>query len=81
MLFRSIQGLVTDDENLAVEICTAAFERGLVMETAGVDDQVAKVMPPLTIDELTLEKGLDTLVKVVTDVINKRVAQKSTDAA
>jgi len=76
-----IQGLVTDDENLAVEICAAAFQRGLVMETAGVDDQVAKVMPPLTIDELTLEKGLDTLVKVATDVINKRVAQKSTDAA
>jgi len=76
-----IQGLVTEDENLAVEICAAAFQRGLVMETAGVDDQVAKVMPPLTIDELTLEKGLDTLVKVATDVINKRVAQKSTDAA
>ena len=76
-----IQGLVTEDENLAVEICAAAFKRGLVMETAGVDDQVAKVMPPLTIDELTLEKGLDTLVKVATHVINKHVAAKTTAAA
>lgn len=76
-----IQGLVTDDENLAVEICQAAFEKGLIMETAGVDDQVAKVMPPLTIDELTLEKGLDTLVEVATSVIKKRASESITDAA
>lgn len=76
-----IQGLVTEDEGLAVDICQEAFANGLVMETAGIDDQVAKVMPPLTIDDLTLEKGLDTLVKAASRVIKKRMSDKSTHAA
>ncbi|MEQ9575493.1 MAG: diaminobutyrate--2-oxoglutarate transaminase, partial [Rhodospirillales bacterium] len=43
-----VQGLVSEEEGLAVDICQEAFQNGLVMETAGVDDQVAKIMPPLT---------------------------------
>ncbi|HEY9079981.1 diaminobutyrate--2-oxoglutarate transaminase [Magnetovibrio sp.] len=69
-----IQGLVTDDDNLAVDICAAAFKRGLIMETAGANDQVAKIMPPLTIDELTLEKGLEIFNQVATQVIQKRLS-------
>ena len=76
-----IQGLVSEDEGLAVEICQEAFENGLVMETAGVDDQVAKIMPPLTIDDLTLEKGLQTLVEAAARVIKKRASENATDAA
>jgi diaminobutyrate-2-oxoglutarate transaminase len=51
------------------------------METAGVDDQVAKVMPPLTIDDLTLDKGLDTLVEAAERVIKKRASENAIDAA
>ena len=76
-----IQGLVSEDEGLAVDICQEAFENGLVMETAGVDDQVAKIMPPLTIDDLTLEKGLQTLVEAAARVIKKRASENATDAA
>ena len=76
-----IQGLVSEDEGLAVDICQEAFENGLVMETAGVDDQVAKIMPPLTIDDLTLEKGLQTLVEAAAHVIKKRASENATDAA
>ena len=76
-----IQGLVSEEEGLAVDICQEAFENGLVMETAGVDDQVAKVMPPLTIDDLTLDKGLDTLVEAAARVIKKRASENATDAA
>ena len=56
-----IQGLVADEDGLAADICAKAFERGLVMETAGVEDQVAKVMPPLTIEESVLDAGLDII--------------------
>ncbi len=33
----------------------------MVMETAGPEDNVAKVMPPLIVDEETLIRGLDIL--------------------
>ena len=42
-----------------------AFERGLILETAGPDDCVAKLMPPLTIEESTLQEGLDILEHAV----------------
>ncbi|MEQ8804832.1 MAG: diaminobutyrate--2-oxoglutarate transaminase [Rhodospirillales bacterium] len=76
-----VQGLVSEEEGLAVDICQEAFQNGLVMETAGVDDQVAKIMPPLTIDDLTLEKGLQTLVEAAARVIKKRGSENATDAA
>ncbi len=76
-----IQGLVSEEEGLAVDICQEAFQNGLVMETAGVDDQVAKIMPPLTIDDLTLDKGLDTLVEAAARVIKKRASENATENA
>ncbi len=76
-----VQGLVSEDESLAVEICAAAFELGLVMETAGVNDQVAKVMPPLTIDLATLEKGLDIIETATAKVIAKRNSENTANAA
>jgi len=76
-----IQGLVTSDDNLAVDICAEAFKNGLMMETAGVEDQVAKIMPPLTIDEGALEQGLDILEKAAATVISTRLSSNTIDAA
>lgn len=63
-----IQGLVSDIDGFAEEVCQEAFANGLVMETAGIDSQVAKVMPPLTIDEVVLEQGLDIVENAVATV-------------
>lgn len=76
-----IQGLVSDEPGLAEDICAAAFERGLLIETAGVYDQVAKVMPPLTIDEETLANGLDTLEAAVLAVLDDRFAEDKSRVA
>ena len=46
-----IQGLVTRDPKAATAIAMAAFERGLVIETAGPADEVVKLLPPLVVDE------------------------------
>jgi diaminobutyrate-2-oxoglutarate transaminase len=54
-----IQGLASGVAGLAAEICHEAFSGGLIMETAGVEAQVAKIMPPLTIDTAVLDQGLD----------------------
>src|SRR5690606_26679090 len=49
-----LQGIAFHTDGVAEDICKAAFERGLIMETSGPNDEVAKVMPPLTITD----KGL-----------------------
>jgi diaminobutyrate-2-oxoglutarate transaminase len=59
------RGLSFESGDLAGKVCRAAFERGLLMETSGPDDEVAKVMPPLTITDEELAKGLDLLADAV----------------
>lgn len=56
-----MQGIEIGIDGLADQICAAAFERGLIMETSGPNSEVVKVMPPLTIDDEGLEKGLRIL--------------------
>jgi diaminobutyrate-2-oxoglutarate transaminase len=56
-----LQGIEIGVDGLAEKICAAAFERGLIMETSGPNSEVVKIMPPLTIDEKGLEKGLTIL--------------------
>lgn len=56
-----IQGIEFDDKSLACEISQEAFRHGLVIETAGPQDEVLKALPPLTIDQENLEKGLKIL--------------------
>ncbi|MGM0578071.1 MAG: hypothetical protein ACQEXJ_20270 [Myxococcota bacterium] len=47
----------------------ACFERGLVIETAGADDQVIKLLPPLTIPREALDQGLDIVQESVRAVL------------
>lgn len=56
-----IQGLECTPAARANEVSKAAYERGLVIETAGPNDEVVKLLPPLTIDEAELTRGLDLL--------------------
>jgi diaminobutyrate-2-oxoglutarate transaminase len=52
------RGLAFEQGELARKVCTAAFERGLLVETAGPNGEVAKLMPPLTISDEDLDEGL-----------------------
>lgn len=57
-----LQGLHTPVEGLASRITDAAFERGLLMETSGgTASDVVKLMPPLTIEDADLDRGLSIL--------------------
>ena len=60
-----IWGIETHDEKKAKEISREAFKNGLVIERAGRNNSVVKIMPALTIDDDTLLRGLDILKKVV----------------
>ena len=52
------RGLSFAQPELAAKVCAAAFERGLLMETAGPEDEVMKMLPALTITDAELDEGL-----------------------
>jgi diaminobutyrate-2-oxoglutarate transaminase len=62
------RGLSFSQPELASKTCAAAFERGLLMETAGPSDEVMKIMPPLTITDDELDEGLAVVSEAVRDV-------------
>lgn len=50
---------------LAERIICKAFQDGLVIERCGAEDEVIKLIPPLTIDKQALQRGLSILEKSV----------------
>ena len=58
-------------EDYAGKICEKAFEKGLIVETAGPSDEVIKFLGSLTIDNDGLNKGLDILEEAIEEVVNK----------
>jgi len=65
-----MQGVACEDEGVAEKICNAAFERGLILETSGSDDEVVKLLPPLIIDKEGLHKGLYIIEESIKHVLN-----------
>ncbi|RZQ61745.1 diaminobutyrate--2-oxoglutarate transaminase [Amycolatopsis suaedae] len=65
------RGLEFASGELAGQVCAAAFERGLLMETSGPDGEVMKVLPPLTLTDDELTKGLDIIGEAVRAVLAK----------
>jgi len=62
------KGLAFQQTEQAGKVCASAFDRGLLMETAGPSDEVAKLLPALTISYEELDQGLDILADVVATV-------------
>ena len=48
----------------------SAFERGLIIETSGPDDEVVKVLAPLTTPHETLEAGLAIVAEAVDEIVS-----------
>ena len=55
---------------LAGAICARAYEKGLVIETSGNDDQVVKVLAPLTTSPELLREGLNIVLQAARDVLS-----------
>lgn len=73
-----IQGLVTSaGDDTANEIARTAFERGVVIETSGANDEVLKLLPALTIEDELLMRGLEIIEHSVAHVLaNKKGGAK-----
>lgn len=67
-----IQGLAIPEPGLAECIAATAFSHGLVVETAGAEDEVIKVTPPLTIEAEELSRGMDILTAAVAEQLDAK---------
>jgi diaminobutyrate-2-oxoglutarate transaminase len=63
-----VHGLAFECGELAGKISAAAFERGLLVETAGQHGEAVKLLPPLTITDAELGQGLELLADAVRSV-------------
>nr|WP_157272880.1 diaminobutyrate--2-oxoglutarate transaminase [Paenibacillus daejeonensis] len=60
--------------DLTRTIVSECFNRGLIVERAGREDAVIKLLPPLTIEEANLMQGLDILSEVMQEHLVSLVA-------
>ena len=56
-----MQGLDTKDGAYAKKVVAECFENGLLLGGCGSEGRVAKLIPPLTIDDADLNEGLDIM--------------------
>ena len=71
-----IQGLAIPEPGLAECVAATAFSHGLVVETAGADNEVIKVTPPLTIEREELSRGMDILTAAVAEQLDAQTPSR-----
>jgi diaminobutyrate-2-oxoglutarate transaminase len=70
-----MRGVDVKSGALASEICARAFQKGLIIETSGNEDQVVKVLAPLTTPDATFRNGLSILLDATREVTdNSKIA-------
>ena len=67
-----MRGVDVGSGALASAICGRAFEKGLVIETSGPEDEVVKILAPLTTPDETLREGLRLLEEAAREVLTER---------
>ncbi|MFI8912913.1 aminotransferase class III-fold pyridoxal phosphate-dependent enzyme [Streptomyces sp. NPDC053513] len=67
-----VWGLTLDRPGAAQEVCDAAYLAGLLLETASLQDEAVKLLPPLTVTDEQLEQGLAVLDEAVASVAGVR---------
>lgn len=61
------QGINCVSGELASDISLRAFKKGLMIETSGAEDQVIKLLCPLTISDEALGQGLDMIEESISE--------------
>jgi diaminobutyrate-2-oxoglutarate transaminase len=64
-----MRGIDVGSGEVAAQITSAAFDRGLIIETSGPHDEIVKVLAPLIIDDALLAHGLDILEECVREAM------------
>ncbi|UOQ84215.1 diaminobutyrate--2-oxoglutarate transaminase [Gracilibacillus salinarum] len=66
-------GIASEVEGLSEKVTARCFEKGLIMETAGPNDEVFKLFPALNIPKEDLQKGLDIIEESVKGLVKDPV--------
>lgn len=72
-----MQGISSDIEGFSEKVAEHAFERNLIMETAGGQDEVFKLFPPINIEEEALLQGLKIIEESIQDAIESLKIKKN----
>lgn len=67
-----MQGIASDQEGFSEKIAELAFEKGLIMETAGANDEVFKLFPAINIEDEALEEGFEIIESAVKEVVGEK---------
>lgn len=82
-LFESIkgrglmQGIACHNGDISDGITSLCFEHGMIIETAGPNDEVIKFFSPLTVSEAELEKGLQIFTTAVEEYKKQKLKKAS----
>jgi diaminobutyrate-2-oxoglutarate transaminase len=76
-----VWGLDFERSGFASEISRAAFNRNLVIELAGADDNVVKFLPALITEEETLRKGIGIIDEVISELLLQKARAIRGDTA
>ncbi|MGR3365131.1 MAG: diaminobutyrate--2-oxoglutarate transaminase [Maritimibacter harenae] len=66
-----MRGVDVGTGELAEDICGRAFDKGLIIETSGADDEVVKVLAALNIPNDVLKRGLDIVLEATREALNE----------
>jgi diaminobutyrate-2-oxoglutarate transaminase len=72
-----MQGVAMPSGEVAGQVTANALERGLIIETAGPDDEVVKLFCALTIDRADLDRGLGIIEASVSTAMGRHLKQVS----
>ncbi|NLC71481.1 MAG: diaminobutyrate--2-oxoglutarate transaminase [Desulfuromonadaceae bacterium] len=67
-----IFGFEFKEPGFAAEVSMKCFEKGLIIELAGAEDQVVKFLPPLTIAEEDLQEGINIFEEAVKELVQEK---------
>jgi diaminobutyrate-2-oxoglutarate transaminase len=59
------QGINCVNGEIASQITSKAFEKGLIIETSGAEDHVVKFLCPLVISDTNLKRGIDIVEEAI----------------
>ncbi len=64
-----MQAVEFENQELAGKVSEKAFGHRLIIETAGPNDEVLKLLPPLTIEDEVLDQGLEIIERALTEAM------------
>ena len=67
-----IQGLHIPRAGFCSQISEEAFNKGVVIELSGADDDVVKFLPSLLIEEDILREGLQVIDQAIGDLLARK---------